>query len=258
VSVLDGLLVLLAAVGAGTINAVVGSGSLLTFPTLLAVGYPPVLANVSNNIGMVPGGVSGTWGYRAELVDQRRRLLVLSSMSCLGGVTGALLLLVLPASAFRAIVPVLLGIAVVLVVLQPRIQASLTRRRERTGRPQAGGSTLTAMSGVSLAGVYGGYFGGAQGVLLVGLLGSVLPESLQRVNALKNALATCVNAVAAVVFVVVARDEIDWLVVAVVAVGSAAGGAIGSRIGRRLPQPVLRAVVVLVGVIAVVSLVRPA
>ncbi|WP_219416773.1 sulfite exporter TauE/SafE family protein [Pseudonocardia nigra] len=257
-SVLDGLLVLLAAVGAGTINAVVGSGSLITFPTLLAVGYPPVLANISNNIGMVPGGLSGTWGYRAELTDQRRRLLTLATMSCLGGVTGALLLLVLPASSFRAVVPVLLAVAVLLVVVQPHMQGALARRRTRRGRPTGQGSTMAAMPGVALAGVYGGYFGGAQGVLLVGLLGTLLPESLQRVNALKNALATCVNAVAAVVFVVVARDEIDWLVVAVIAVGSASGGVLGATIGRRLPQRVLRAVIVVVGVVAIVFLVSPA
>lgn len=256
-SVVDGLLVLLAALGAGTINAVVGSGSLITFPTLLAVGYPPVLANVSNNIGMVPGGLAGTWGYRSELGGQRGRLLMLATMSCLGGVTGAVLLLVLPASSFRAIVPVLLAIAVTLVLVQPRMQTALARRRERLGRPPEQGSTVTAMTGVGLAGVYGGYFGGAQGVLLVGLLGSVLPESLQRVNAMKNLLATCVNLIAAVVFVMVARNEIDWFVVAIIAVGSATGGLLGARIGRRLPQRVLRAVIVVVGVIAIVSLVLP-
>jgi uncharacterized membrane protein YfcA len=138
------------------------------------------------------------------------------------------------------------------------MQEALAQRRERRGLSPAAGGALTVMSGVGLAGVYVGYFGGAQGVLLVGLLGSVLPESLQRVNALKNALATCVNAVAALVFVCVARHEIDWLVVGVIAVGSASGGLIGARIGRRLPQPVLRSVIVAVGVLAIAVLVRSA
>lgn len=253
-SLVQACLVLLAGLAGGTINAVVGSGSLITFPTLLAFGYPPVLANVSNNIGMVPGGAAGTWGYRAELGD---RLLTLASMSCLGGLTGGLLLLTTPPSAFRAVVPVLLSVSLVLVVLQPRMQRALVERRARPGHVAGRSVGATAMTGVGLAGVYGGYFGGAQGVLLVGLLGSVLPESLQRVNALKNALATCVNAVAALVFVVVAPEQVDWAVVALIAAGSAAGGLIGARLGRRLPQPVLRAVIVVVGVVAIVVLARP-
>lgn len=250
-SPLGAVLVLLAGVAAGAINAVVGSGSLITFPTLLALGYPPVLANVSNNIGMVPGGAVGTWGYRRELAGQRRRLLTLGSMSCLGGFTGALLLLVLPVAAFRAIVPALLAVSLVLVVLQPRIQRVLTGRRARRG------SGAPVMAGVGLAGVYGGYFGGGQGVLLVGILGTLLPESIQRVNGVKNALAATVNAVAAVLFVVVAPDRIDWSVVALIAVGSAAGGVLGARIGRRLHPAVLRAVIVAVGLVAIASLVRP-
>ena len=246
----------LAGVAAGTINAVVGSGSLITFPTLLAFGYPPLLANVSNNIGMVPGGVAGTWGYRRELLGQGRRIVVLAPMSALGGLVGAALLLVLPAEAFRAIVPALLALAVVLVVLQPRIQQRLAERRTTRRAPPSAG-TPTAMAGVGLAGVYGGYFGGAQGVLLVGLLGAVLPAPLQHINAMKNLLATSVNAVAAVVFVLTARDHIDWAVVVLIAVGSGLGGLFGSALGRRLPQAALRAVVVVVGVIAIVSLVLP-
>jgi uncharacterized protein len=116
VTLLEGVLILLAGAAAGTINAAVGSGSLITFPTLVAFGYPPVLANVSNNIGLVPGGVAGAWGYRRELADQGRRLLVLGSMSVVGGVVGAVLLLVLPSSTFKAVVPILLAIAIVLVV----------------------------------------------------------------------------------------------------------------------------------------------
>lgn len=254
-TVLDGVLILLAGTAAGTINAAVGSGSLITFPTLLALGFPPVLANVSNNIGLVPGGAASVWGYRRELADQRRRLLVLGSMSLLGGATGAILLLVLPAAAFRAVVPVLIGLAVLMVAAQPWIARALARRPERTGQPDVGPATLVA---TAACGVYGGYFGGAQGILLIGFLGTLMTETLQRLNALKNGLVTCVNAVAAVIFLVVAPDQVDWRIVGLIAIGSSAGGLLGSRIGRRLPQPVLRAVIVVVGLLAIVNLLLPA
>ncbi len=250
-TVLDAVLILLAGAAAGGINAAVGSGSLMTFPTLLALGFPPVLANVSNNIGLVPGGLAGVWGYRRELADQRRRLLVLGSMSVVGGAAGAVLLLVLPAAAFRAVVPVLIGLAVVLVAAQPWIARALARRPERAGRPDVGPGALVA---TMACGVYGGYFGGAQGILLVGVLGTLMTETLQRLNALKNGLVTCVNAVAAVTFLIVAPDRVDWRIVGLIAVGSTVGGLLGSRIGRRLPQPVLRAVIVVVGLVAIVNL----
>ena len=198
--------------------------------------------------------MSGTWGYRRELRGNTRRTALLVPMSAVGGLAGATLLLVLPAEAFRTIVPVLLTLALVLVVLQPRIQRRLAERRVAR-RAAASAGVGTAMGGVALSGVYGGYFGGAQGVLLVGLLGTVLPDPLQQVNALKNLLATTVNAVAAIVFVVTAPDQVDWAVAALVAVGSGLGGVLGSSLGRRMPQGVLRAVVVLVGTIAVVALV---
>ncbi|MBW0089792.1 sulfite exporter TauE/SafE family protein [Pseudonocardia sp. KRD-184] len=251
----DAVLILLAGTAAGAINAAVGSGSLITFPTLLALGFPPVLANVSNNIGLVPGGAASVWGYRRELADQRRRLLVLGSMSVLGGTAGAVLLLVLPASAFRAVVPVLIGVAVALVAAQPWIQRALARRREgRAARADVGPGSLLA---TAVVGVYGGYFGGAQGILLVGVLGTMITETLQRLNALKNGLVTCVNAVAAVTFLVVAPEQVDWRVVGLIAVGSSVGGLVGSRVGRRLPQPVLRAVIVVVGLVAIVNLLLP-
>ena len=176
-----------AGVAAGTINAVVGSGTLITFPTLLAIGYPPVTANVSNNIGLVFGGVTGTWGYRRELEGQAPRLRRLVPMSLVGGVAGALLLLRLPPSAFAAIVPALILFSVVLVLVQPRLAVVVQKRRAQAGRPGDHVGVL-AMAGTLLAGVYGGYFGAAQGVLLIGILGAVLDESLQRVNAAKNAL----------------------------------------------------------------------
>ena len=170
------LAVLAAGVGAGTINAVVGSGTLLTFPTLLALGYPPVTANVSNNIGLVSGGVTASWGYRRELQGQGPRIAHLAPLSFAGSIAGALLLLRLPAAAFAAVVPVLILIAVVLVLAQPRIAAAVQRRREAAGRHD-GRVGLPASFGTLLAGVYGGYFGAAQGVLLIGVLGAVLPTT---------------------------------------------------------------------------------
>jgi uncharacterized protein len=253
VTVWEALAILVAGTGAGLINTVVGSGTLITFPTLLALGFPPIAANVSNNIGLVFGSISGTWGYRRELSGQRVTLRRLAPASLLGSVVGAVLLLRLPASAFETIVPVLIGIALVLVLVQPRIAAAAAARRERQGTPHQGAGPL-AVVGTGLAGVYGGYFGAAQGVLLVGLLGALLPESLQRVNAAKNFLASVVNGVAAVTFLIVAPGQVRWPVVGLIAVGSVIGGVLGAGVGRRLPPPVLRAVIVVVGVTAIVRL----
>ena len=243
--------VLLAGVAAGTINTVVGSGTLITFPTLLAFGVPPVTANVSNTIGLVPGSLSGAIGYRRELVGQRGRLLRLGTASFIGGVTGAVLLLVLPAAAFDAVVPVLIGLGCVLVVLQPRISAAVSARAAARGRevhPHGAGWVWIL---VLLTGVYGGYFGAAQGVLLMAVLGVGLQESMQRNNATKNVLALLVNAVAAVVFIAVA--DVDWAVAGLIAVGAVVGGQLGATVGRRLPPAALRAVIVLVGVVALTA-----
>jgi uncharacterized membrane protein YfcA len=248
VSVLEAVLVALAGVAAGTINTVVGSGTLITFPALLAVGYPPVTANVSNTIGLVPGSVSGALGYREELRGQRQRALRLGSASVTGGVTGAVLLLVLPASYFKAIVPVFIVIALVLIVLQPRLSKRMAQRR--AAAPPHGGPWTTV--GVYLTGIYGGYFGAAQGILLLSILGLTLPDDLQRINALKNVLAGAVNGVAGVVFVLVAH--VAWLPVALIAGGSVIGGQIGARVGKRLPDAVLRGVIVLVGLVAITRL----
>ena len=245
--------ILVAGVGAGTINTVVGSGTLITFPTLLAMGVPPVTANVSNTLGLVPGSLSGAVGYRRELSGQRERLLRLGSASVLGGITGAVLLLVLPADAFNAIVPVLIGLGVALVLLQPAISRRVTARAESRGveRPVHGALWVWVL--VYGAGVYGGYFGAAQGVLLMAILGVGLTETMQRNNATKNVLALLVNLVAAVVFVFVA--DLNWAVAGLIAVGSVIGGQIGATVGRRLPAWALRGVIVVVGVVAVVQFV---
>ncbi|HZG98925.1 MAG TPA: sulfite exporter TauE/SafE family protein [Nocardioidaceae bacterium] len=246
----------MAGMAAGLINTVVGSGTLITFPTLLALGYPPVLANISNNIGLVPGSLSGAIGYRRELAGQRRRLLTLGTASLLGSVVGAVLLLLLPDSAFEAVVPVLIALGCVMVLVQPRLQARLASRRT-TGALPHGSAGVWGL--VALTGVYGGYFGAAQGVLLIAVLGIGLDEQLQRVNAAKNVLATLVNGVAAGVFIVAAwlsygQAAIDWQVVGLIAAGSAAGGVLGARVGRRIPAPIFRGLVVAVGVTAIVSL----
>ena len=246
-SVLEIVAVLLAGVAAGTINTVVGSGTLITFPTLLAFGIPPVTANVSNTIGLVPGSVSGAIGYRRELAGQRSRVLRLSVASLLGGAAGAILLLVLPADAFTAIVPVLIVLGLVLVVLQPRISGWVARRHEATGGMPYHG-TWWVWPGVLTTGVYGGYFGAAQGVLLMAVLGTGVDESLQRLNGVKNILAAIVNAVAGLIFAVVA--DVDWWVVLIIGIGSVIGGQIGATVGRRLPPVGLRIAIVIVGTVA--------
>ncbi len=245
---MDGVLVLLAGMGAGFINTVVGSGSLISFPTLVALGAPPLTANVTNNMGLLFGSLSGTWGYRAELAHQGPRLLRLLPVALLGAVTGATLLLWLPASAFEAIVPVLVGLAVLLVLVQPWIASRVDLEHE--------GRFAPAAVGVFAASIYGGYFGAAQGVLLLGLLGVLLSGTLQELNAVKNALAAGVNLLAAVVFLTTAPEHIDWASAAWLAVGAIVGGQLGARVGRRLPPRVMRGVVAVVGVVAIVVLLR--
>lgn len=240
-------LIVLAGLGAGTINAVVGSGSLITFPTLVWVGLPPVVANVSNTVGLIPGAVSGAWGYRRELVGQRDRLLRLGTCTLTGSVLGATLLLVLPPSVFATVVPVLILLACVLVVIQPW----LVRRLADRPRLDHGGPLVWLA--VFATGMYGGYFGAAQGVLLIAVLALGLDETLQRVNAAKNVLAGLANLVAGVLFVIVA--DVNWAAAGLVAIGAAAGGLLGARVARLLPPNGLRAIVVLIGIIAVVTLV---
>jgi len=253
---------MLAGMGAGAINAAVGSGTLITFPVLLALGFAPVTANISNNIGLVPGGMAGAWGYRRELGGRRPDLTRLIPCSALGGAAGAILLLQLPADAFKKIVPVLIAIALVLVVSQPWLAARMTRRPvPAQGSEPARDSVpvrglgLGLMLGTVGAGMYGGYFGAAQGVLMIGLLGWLLTDSLQIANGLKNVLVSVVNGVAALTFLIVAPDRVNWVVVLLIAAGSTLGGVLGANLGRRLPPRVLRGLIVVVGLIAIVRLV---
>jgi uncharacterized membrane protein YfcA len=241
-TLLEAVAVLAAGVAAGTINTVVGSGTLITFPVLLAVGYPPVTANVSNTIGLVPGSVSGAIGYRRELSGQRNRALALGACSLTGATLGAIGLLVLPNDLFETIVPIFIAAALILIVAQPVLSRWLEGRQAQHG----------TAPGVFVTGIYGGYFGAAQGILLLAVLGLTLSDPLQRLNALKNVLAAIANGVAGVIFVFAAH--VAWLPVVLIAFGSAAGGQLGARYGRRLPPQALRALIVIVGVIAIIRL----
>ncbi|WP_335936067.1 sulfite exporter TauE/SafE family protein [Streptomyces sp. PTD5-9] len=246
------LAVFAAGISAGTINTIVGSGTLITFPVLLATGLPPVTATVSNALGLIPGAVSGAIGYRAELAGQGRRVLKFAVASLIGGLTGATLLLSLPSTAFETIVPVLVTLALVLVVLQPRISRAVQRRREHRGGPTRTDGGPLLFTGLMLASVYGGYFTAAQGIIYLSLMGMLLDDTMQRLNAVKNVLAAVVNSVAALFFLFVAH--FDWTAVVLIAVGSALGGQIGARVGRRLSPTVLRALIVAVGAVAIVQL----
>ncbi|QGG94568.1 sulfite exporter TauE/SafE family protein [Actinomarinicola tropica] len=246
---LEAAAVVAAGFAAGGVNVLVGSGSLITFPTLLAVGFPAVEANVANNIGLVPGSASGVYGFRRELHGQGARARRLAAASAAGGLTGAILLLTLPSAVFDAVVPALILVAVALMAVQPKVALWLASRR----RADAPDVTLAPLAIVFLGGIYGGYFGAAQGVILLAVLGAFIPDDLRRTNALKNVLAGTVNGVAAVLFVLVA--DVRWEAVGLVAVGALAGGVVGARIGRRIPAQVLRMLVVVLGTAVAISLI---
>jgi uncharacterized membrane protein YfcA len=246
-SALEALAIVGVGLLAGTINTIVGSGSLITFPTLLAFGFSPIVANVSNTVGLSPGSLSGAVAYRRELEGQRPRLLVLGTASITGGVTGAVLLLALPGSVFRHVVPVLILVACVLVAVQPRLSG---RVADRPSAPAHGGAPLFLC--VFATGVYGGYFGAAQGVILMSLLGIFLDDQLQRLNAAKNVLALCANGSSAILFICV--THIAWEAAALIAGGSIVGGQVGGVLGRRIPAPLLRILIIVVGVTAAVIL----
>ena len=255
VTPLELFLIALAGLGAGAINSLVGSSTLITFPTLIAFGVPPVTATMSNAIGLVAGGVSGTWGYRKELRGQWPRLRWQIPASFAGAILGAWLLLHLPETVFETVVPVLLILALLLVVFQPKIQKWVL---QRTG-DNAGGDlgpvrTTLLIVGTFAVGIYGGYFTAAQGILLMGLFGALLQDHIQRQNAAKNLLSLIVNIVAATAYILVAFDRINWTVAALIAVGSLIGGWLGSHYGRRLSPVALRAVIVVVGLIGLYRL----
>jgi uncharacterized protein len=248
VTPLHAIAIFAAGIVAGTINTVVGSGTLFTFPVLLGFGYAPVVANVSNTVGLVPGSAAGAVGYRRELAGQRGRVLTLACASLAGGIIGAVLLLSLPASAFKDIVPAFIAIALVLILLQPRLSRMLAARRPH-GRDRPGPLVLL---GVLLGGVYGGYFGAAQGIMVLAILSVSLDDELQRLNAVKVILTGLVNLVSGIIFIFAAH--VAWGAAGLIAGGSLLGDVIGARYGRRLSPVALRAIIVVVGIAAIVHL----
>ena len=250
----DAALLVAAGLTAGLMNAVVGAGTLVTFPTLLFLGYPPVLANVSNTVGLVPGSVMGAIGYRATLRGRGRLVRRLLLATSTGGVIGGVLLIVLPGRAFAAVVPWLLLLAAVLAAVQPRVAAAIATRRAARGRGTAhddGTPSLGVLLGILATGVYGGYFGAAQGVILLVILGLAIGGPINELNGVKNVLGGAANLVSAILFIAVA--EVDWSVAGLIAAGAAIGGGLGGRYGRRLPSTALRALPVLIATVAAVS-----
>ena len=238
-----------AGIGAGIANAIVGSGTLITFPTLLAFGYAPVTANVTNTMGLVPGNLTSMWGYRPEMAGQRARAIRLGIASLIGATAGAILLLVLPASAFRAVVPAFIGLGVFAILVGPYFQKWLASRDRHPSEASGG---LGTFLGIILCGVYGGYFGAGQGLLFIAVLGIALADTIHRLNALRNMLAGLANTIAAVVFLFSAH--VAWGAAGLLAIGSIAGGWVGVHIGRRLPPVVYRVVIAAVGIVALIKL----
>lgn len=273
------VIVFVAGLWAGTINAVVGSGTLVTFPVLVALGFAPVAATISNAMGLIAGNVAGSWGYRRELAGLKSTLLMLLPASVLGGVTGAALLLHLPESVFGAVAPYLIVVALLFVIFQPKLQAWVRSRADAAAADAPAADAPARVAGaqatavdlartklprrqrvilvilIYLAGVYGGYFVAAQGILLVGILGVFLRGTIHNANAMKNILVLGVNIVAAVSYLVFAFDRIIWPVVGLIAAGSLIGGFVGAAVGRRLPPVVLRTVIVLLGLVALWNMV---
>ncbi|MFE2540881.1 sulfite exporter TauE/SafE family protein [Actinacidiphila glaucinigra] len=249
------VIILVAGIWAGAINSVVGSGTLVTFPVLVALGYPPLTATTSNAIGVAPGSLSGAMGYRHELKGFGPQLARLSVASFFGAICGTVLLLSLPPNAFESFLPLLVGLAVVLVAVQPKVSGWIARRRAADGVEDANhpGITPLLLFFTFLIGVYGGYFTAAQGVLMMGVMGMMLSEPLQRLNGVRNVLSALVNVVAGTIYAFGA--PVNWSVVALLAVGSTLGGQLGAKIGLKLKPAVLRGVIVAVGVGAMVHLV---
>ena len=238
----EAIAVAAAGFAAGGVNTIVGSGSLITFPTLLAVGYSSVVANVSNSVGLVPGGISGAIGNRRELEGQTRRSLILGTGTTAVALLGGVLLLTLPDAVFDAIVPALILLACALMAIK-RTPSS------HTSVSHTGWGLLAAFG----TGIYGGYFGAAQGIILMSLLRWCVPDDLQRLNAVKIVLTAVANGVAAILFILVA--DVAWEAAALIAVGSTVGAQVAARYGRAIPSEVLRWIVVIGGAIVAVILI---
>lgn len=229
---------------AGAVNAVAGGGTLITFPVLVAIGLPARAANITSSVGLLPGYVGGTVAYRPELTGQGERVRRLGGVAVLGGVAGAVVLLVTPASSFRAVVPYLILISSFLLAGQPRLAAAVQRRRVRRARSDSSG---LVQAGVFVSAAYGSYFGAGLGVLLLGVLGILLVDNLQRLNALKGFLSLIVNAVGVTIYAF--SGQVAWDLAVVLGLGAWLGGTVGVRIVRHLPPIMLRRAVVALGVV---------
>ena len=248
------LAVLAAGLGAGVLTSTVGVASLLSFPVLVAVGLPPVVANASNTVGMTPAGLSGSFGYRAELrVHPGVSLAVV--LTCAGGALGgAALLLALPAGVFEAVVPWLILLTCLLVGAQPWITRRLRRPVDGVAPEQRTRMAPLTVLLAALTGVYGGYFGAGSGVMMTAVLGLGLDLEFRVVSALKTLAVLAANVVASAVFLVAA--DLAWQAIGLLAAGSVVGGYVGARVGRRLPPTLFRVLVVLAGVAAAVTMLR--
>lgn len=230
-----------AGVLAGAINAVGGGGTLVSFPALLAAGLPPIAANITSSVGLLAGYAGGSVAYRRELTGQRSHVRALLPFAVVGGGAGAVLLLLTPGATFRAIVPYLVLLSTVLLALQPVLARALASQQ----RAPDEGIHWGARIGVGVAAVYGSYFGAGLGVLLLAVLGVLVADELQRLNALKGVLSLVINVVGVVVFVVSA--DVAWRYAGLLAVSAYVGGTLGVSVARRLPPTVLRAAVVMLG-----------
>jgi uncharacterized membrane protein YfcA len=249
---LEQLAVLATGLGAGVLTSTVGVASLLSFPVLVAVGLPPVVANASNTVGMTPAGLSGSFGYRQELRQHPRATAAVIVTCAVGSVGGAVLLLALPSGVFEAVVPWLILFTCLLVGVSPPLNKWLRRHDDPDAEQRHTMSPVTTFF-ATLTGVYGGYFGAGSGVMMMAVLGLGTDLEFRIVNALKTLAVMAANVVATLIFLVVA--DLDWAAVGLLAAGSVIGGYVGSRIGRRLPATLLRSGVVVAGVIAFVTMV---
>ena len=247
------VLVGLAAVAGGAVNALAGGGTLITFPILVAVGVPAVAANVTNTVALCPGYLGGTFAQLKDLRGQERRLKILLPLSALSGIGGGFLLLHSSEQLFRSLVPYLILLAACLLALQTPLRSWIVRRVEQAKSP--GRHQAVTMLALAAAFVYGGYFGAGMSVIVLAVLALVLEDSITRLNALKQALAFSVNIATAVFFLF--SGQILWSAMLVMAVGSLVGGVLGGRLAGRISSSLLRWIVVAIGgVVAVIYFVR--
>ena len=230
---------------AGICNAIAGGGSLLTFPVFLALGYPPYIANVTNAVGIFTSNIGAVWGYRTQLRTEPRLVAVLGAAGVLGAVVGSVLLLQTGETAFEALVPFLVAAGALLVLVQPRLVAVVQR-----SATTAGAHARIAVVVTSVVCIYGGYFGAAMGVMLLGVFGALLHRPLQQLNAYKNAVALCVNATCLVLFALFA--PVAWAAAGWMSIGTVLGGLVGARVAKRLSDRYLRLCIVALGLGAAV------